>query len=142
MSIEENTPTIKENTPVEVMTDNPALTKTDKPLDKYSVIDENQALIEAIQTKAFSEAQKADDFARDTYLEFIRNAREQVESLNLFDPDKIDAAMKQLKEDVEKDWTNVTRQFNDFGSQFNDFGDRLSAAAKAAWEVLTKSKEE
>jgi hypothetical protein len=142
MSIEENTPTIKENTPVEVMTDNPALTKTDKPLDKDSVIDENQALIEAIQTKAFSEAQKADDFARDTYLEFIRNAREQVESLNLFDPDKIDAAMKQLKEDVEKDWTNVTRQFNDFGSQFNDFGDRLSAAAKAAWEVLTKSKEE
>ena len=142
MSIEENTPTIKENTPVEVMTDNPALTKTDKPLDKDSVIDENQALIEAIQTKAFSEAQKADDFARDTYLEFIRNAREQVESLNLFDPDKIDAAMKQLKEDVEKDWTNVTRQFNDFCSQFNDFGDRLSAAAKAAWEVLTKSKEE
>ena len=142
MSIEENTPTIKENTPVEVMTDNPALTKTDKPLDKDSVIDENQALIEAIQTKAFSEAQKADDFARDTYLEFIRNAREQVESLNLFDPDKIDAAMKQLKEDVEKDWTNVTRQFNDFGSQFNDFGDRLSAAAEAAWQVLTKSKEE
>jgi hypothetical protein len=135
MSIEENTPTIKENTPVEVMTDNPALTKTDKPLDKDSVIDENQALIEAIQTKAFSEAQKADDFARDTYLEFIRNAREQVESLNLFDPDKIDAAMKQLKEDVEKDWTNVTRQFN-------DFGDRLSAAAEAAWQVLTKSKEE
>ena len=135
MSIEENTPTIKENTPVEVMTDNPALTKTDKPLDKDSVIDENQALIEAIQTKAFSEAQKADDFPRDTYLEFIRNAREQVESLNLFDPDKIDAAMKQLKEDVEKDWTNVTRQFN-------DFGDRLSAAAEAAWQVLTKSKEE
>ena len=135
MSIEENTPTIKENTPVEVMTDNHALTKTDKPLDKDSVIDENQALIEAIQTKAFSEAQKADDFARDTYLEFIRNAREQVESLNLFDPDKIDAAMKQLKEDVEKDWTNVTRQFN-------DFGDRLSAAAEAAWQVLTKSKEE
>ena len=126
---------IEENTPVEVMTDNPALAKTETPLEKNSVIDENQALIEAIQTKAFSEAQKADDFARDTYLEFIRNAREQVESLNLFDPDKIDAAMKQLKEDVEKDWTNVTRQFN-------DFGDRLSAAAKAAWEVLTKSKEE
>jgi hypothetical protein len=132
---------IEENTPVEVMTDNPALAKTDTPLEKDSVTDETQALIQAIQTKAFSEAQKAGDFARGSYLEFIRGAREQVESLKVFDPDNIESAMKQLQGDVEKDWTNVTRQFNDFGSQFNDFGDRLSAAAKAAWEVLTKSKE-
>jgi hypothetical protein len=133
---------IEENTPVEVMTDNPALAKTDTPLEKDSVTDETQALIQAIQTKAFSEAQKAGDFARGSYLEFIRGAREQVESLKVFDPDNIESAMKQLQGDVEKDWTNVTRQFNDFGSQFSDFGDRLSAAAKAAWEVLTKSKEE
>jgi len=132
---------IEENTPVEVMTDNPALAKTDTPLEKDSVTDETQALIQAIQTKAFSEAQKAGDFARGSYLEFIRGAREQVESLKVFDPDNIESAMKQLQEEVEKDWTNVTRQFNDFGSQFSDFGDRLSAAAKAAWEVLTKSKE-
>jgi len=132
---------IEENTPVEVMTDNPALAKTDTPLEKDSVTDETQALIQAIQTKAFSEAQKAGDFARGSYLEFIRGAREQVESLKVFDPDNIESAMKQLQGDVEKDWTNVTRQFNDFGSQFSDFGDRLSAAAKAAWEVLTKSKE-
>ena len=132
---------IEENTPVEVMTDNPALAKTDTPLEKDSVTDETQALIQAIQTKAFSEAQKAGDFARGSYLEFIRGAREQVESLKVFDPDNIEAAMKQLQGEVEKDWTNVTRQFNDFGSQFSDFGDRLSAAAKAAWEVLTKSKE-
>ena len=133
---------IEENTPVEVMTDNPALAKTDTPLEKDSVTDETQALIQAIQTKAFSEAQKAGDFASESYLEFIRGAREQVESLKVFDPDNIESAMKQLQGDVEKDWTNVTRQFNDFGSQFSDFGDRLSAAAKAAWEVLTKSKEE
>lgn len=132
---------IEENTPVEVMTDNPALAKTDTPLEKDSVTDETQALIQAIQTKAFSEAQKAGDFARGSYLEFIRGAREQVESLKVFDPDNIESAMKQLQGDVEKDWTNVTRQFNDFGSQFNDFGDRLSSAAKAAWEVLTRSKE-
>jgi len=132
---------IEENTPVEVMTDNPALAKTDTPLEKDSVTDETQALIQAIQTKAFSEAQKAGDFARGSYMEFIRGAREQVESLKVFDPDNIESAMKQLQGDVEKDWTNVTRQFNDFGSQFSDFGDRLSAAAKAAWEVLTKSKE-
>ena len=132
---------IEENTPVEVMTDNPALAKTDTPLEKDSVTDETQALIQAIQTKAFSEAQKAGDFARESYLEFIRGAREQVESLKVFDPDNIESAMKQLQGEVEKDWTNVTRQCNDFGSQFSDFGDRLSAAAKAAWEVLTKSKE-
>ena len=85
---------IEENTPVEVMTDNPALAKTDTPLEKDSVTDETQALIQAIQTKAFSEAQKAGDFARESYLEFIRGAREQVESLKVFDPNLLSALLK------------------------------------------------
>jgi hypothetical protein len=94
---------------------------------------ETMQLIEAIKTKAQSEAQKAGDLTRETYLEAVRNAREQVESLNLFDRDRIEESIKLVQQEVEKDWDALAKQVT-------SLGDRLNEAAKAAWEVLTKSR--
>ncbi|BFM39343.1 hypothetical protein [Synechocystis sp. LKSZ1] len=120
---------------VEVISDNPSLVTQSAPETKTpdEVAQETQALLEAIRTKAIDEANKAGTFARDSYLEAMRNARQQVETLNLFDPERIEAAIKQLQSDVEKDWEGLV-------TQVNDFGDRLSESAKAAWEALTQDK--
>jgi hypothetical protein len=120
---------------VEVISDNPSLATQSAPGTKTpdEVALETQALLEAIRTKAIEEANKAGAFARDSYLEAMRNARQQVETLNLFDPERIEAAIKQLQNDVEKDWEGLVEQVN-------QFGDRLSESAKAAWEILTQDK--
>ena len=96
---------------------------------------ETQDLIKAIQTKAFSEAQKAGEFARDNYLEAVRKAREEVENLNLFAPERIDEAIKGIQGEVEKDWGAIAKEVT-------TLGDRLNEAAKAAWEVLTSPRSE
>ncbi len=121
-----------ENPTVEVVPDTSALTTTDPtPSVSDPITAEMQALLNAIQTKAIEEAQKAGEFARENYLYAIRNARQQVENLNLVDPNRIESAIKQLQNDAEKDWEGVI-------TQVNDFGDRLNEAAKAAWEILTQ----
>ncbi len=121
---------VEDNPQVEVMTDNPTLAPTETSSETDLVRAETQALIEAIQTKAFSEAQKAGDFARDSYLEFVRRARVEVERLNLVDRNRIEDAMRHLQWEVDKDWSNVVYEFN-------HFSDRVNAAARAAWDVLT-----
>lgn len=126
----DNTP--PEHPSVEVISDNPSLVPAPNA-ESESLKAETKALLEAIQTKAFNEAQKAGEFAKKNYLEAVSNAREQVENLNLFDPERIESAIQQLQADVEKDWDNVVKQAN-------DFGDRLSEAAKTAWEILTQPK--
>lgn len=146
MTVDNNLP--QDNSAVEVVAENSALVSSDSrsgqelqtegaivlpTIETESLKAETKALLEAIQTKAFSEAQKAGEFARENYLESVRKAREQVENLNLFDPDRIESAIQQLQSDVEKDWENVVKQAN-------DFGDRLGEAAKTAWEILTQPK--
>ena len=91
---------------------------------------ETTDLIAAIQTKASSEAQKAGEFARESYLDAVRKARTEIENLDLFEPSRIEDAFKQVQAEVEKDWDSVV-------NNVLSFGDRLNEAAKAAWEVLS-----
>lgn len=124
-----------ENTPVEVISNNPALVQKQAPETPSEIRQETLALIEAIRTKAQSEAQKAGDFARESYLDAVRKAKEEVDNLNLFDPKRIDDALKQVQGEVEKDWDNLSKQVT-------TLGDRLNEAAKAAWEKLTAPRSE
>ena len=124
-----------ENTPVEVISNDPTLVQQETKEPPSEIKQETLALIEAIRTKAQSEAQKAGDFARESYLDAIRKAKEEVDNLNLFDPKRIDDALKQVQGEVEKDWDNLAKQVT-------TLGDRLNEAAKAAWEKLTKPRSE
>ncbi|GBF82200.1 hypothetical protein [Aphanothece sacrum] len=91
---------------------------------------ETLALIDTIRTKAISEAKEAGDFARDNYLTAVRRIREDIETRKLFNPERIDEAVKQLQKEVEKDWEGIVKEMT-------TFGDRLNEAAKTAWEILT-----
>ncbi|XTZ10552.1 MAG: hypothetical protein ACQZ3N_01015, partial [cyanobacterium endosymbiont of Rhopalodia yunnanensis] len=95
--------------------------------------DETEALIKAIKTKAFSEVKKAGEFAIDNYLEAVRKARQDIERRQLFEPEQIEDAIRQIKKEIEKDWDSIVREVT-------SFGDRLNEAAKAAWDILTASK--
>jgi hypothetical protein len=119
-----------ESVPVEVMPDNPALVQQQAQETPNEIKQETLALIAAIRTKAQSEAQKAGDFARDSYLDAVRKAKEEVDNLNLFEPKRIDDALKQVQGEVEKDWDTLAKQVA-------TLGERLNEAAKAAWDKLT-----
>ena len=106
-------------------------TSNDSP--NRPIQDETEALIKAIKTKAFSEVQKAGEFAIDNYLEAVRKARQDIERRQLFEPEQIEDAIKQIKKEIEKDWDSIVREVT-------SFGDRLNEAAKAAWDILTASK--
>ncbi|BAP17992.1 hypothetical protein [cyanobacterium endosymbiont of Epithemia turgida] len=95
--------------------------------------DETKALIKAIKTKAFSEVQKVGEFALDNYLEAVRKARQDIERRQLFEPEQIEDAIKQIQKEIEKDWDSIV-------SEITSFSDRLNEAAKAAWDILTASK--
>jgi hypothetical protein len=122
-----------ENTPVEVIQDDPSLVRQEAEKAPEDLRQETLDLIEAIRTKAQSEAQKAGDFARESYLDAVRRAREEVERLDLFEPNRIEEAIKQVQGEVEKDWESLVKQVT-------TVGDRLNEAAKAAWEKLTASE--
>ncbi|MGP0127869.1 MAG: hypothetical protein ACTMUB_00985 [cyanobacterium endosymbiont of Rhopalodia musculus] len=95
--------------------------------------DETEALIQAIKTKAFAEVQKAGEFAIDNYLEAVRKARQDIERRQLFEPEQIEDAIKQIQTEIEKDWDSIV-------TEVTSFGDRLNEAARAAWDILTASK--
>ncbi|MFM7424550.1 MAG: hypothetical protein ACKO7W_06075 [Elainella sp.] len=102
---------------------------------------ETKALIDAIKLRAQSEVQSAEDLAktagdytRDTYLRLVRQARESVEQGKLFDLERIERSTQELQQEAEKNWQTLVHEVN-------GFSDRLSTAAKAAWEKLTAPKE-
>lgn len=114
----------------EVIPDQSSLVQPEASEPARQIVPETLKLIEAIRIKAQSEAQKAGDFARDSYLDAVRKAREDIETRNIFEPARLEEAMKQLQMEVEKDWDAVAKQVS-------DLGDRLNEAARAAWEALT-----
>ncbi|HAJ58120.1 MAG TPA: hypothetical protein DCP31_01645 [Cyanobacteria bacterium UBA8543] len=124
-------PTVpKESALVEVSADTKALVDTNMPNESDEVKNETMALIEAIKRRAQSEAKGAGDLTRDTYLTAVRQAREAIEQNKLFDPDRIEDSFKLLQMDAEKNWEAIVKEVA-------TFGDRLTDAAKAAWETLT-----
>jgi uncharacterized protein YjgD (DUF1641 family) len=94
---------------------------------------ETKALIDAIRQRAQTEAQTAGEFTRETYLRLIRQARESIEQNKLFDPDQIERSAETLRLEAEKNWNALVQEVT-------EVSDRLSEAAKAAWDKLTAPK--
>ena len=92
---------------------------------------ETQALIEALTRRAQEEAHSAGEFTRDTYLKVVRQARESVERTSLIDPAQLEQSIGSLQHEAEKNWQALV-------DEMSGLGDRLSEAAKAAWEKLVE----
>ena len=118
---------------VEVSKETKDLVQEGMPNASNEIQEQTMKLIEAIRTKAQSEVQKAGDFTREKYLEAVKSARADVEESNLFDPERIEKSIKLMRDEVEKDWDSIVKQAQ-------EIGDRLSEAAKKAWEILTEPK--
>ena len=91
---------------------------------------ETKALIEAIRKRAVIEASSAGTLTRETYLTAVRRAREAIEGNQLIERDRIEYSWHLLQKEAEKNFESVVKEVA-------QLGDRLTEAAKAAWEVLT-----
>jgi len=131
MTNEPNIP--KESAIVETNAEEKAIVEQDNLEESGKVRKETMALIEAIRTKASSETQKAGEFTLEKYLETVRGLRAEIEKLE-FKPEQVEESFKHIQDEAEKNWDSLTKQVQ-------DVGDRLSEAAKVAWETLTQPKE-
>jgi hypothetical protein len=125
---EENVP--KERAIVEVSDSTNKMVESEMANETDAVKQETKELVEAIKKLAQSEVQAAGDFTREAYVNAVRQARETIERIKLIDTDRIEKAGTMLENEAEKNWQNMVQEIQ-------DFGDRLVAAAKAAWDVLT-----
>lgn len=91
---------------------------------------ETKALIEALKRRAQVEAQSAGTLTREAYLNAVRRARATLEHNQLIERTRIDNSIDLLHREAEKNWESLTKEIA-------DMGDRVSEAAKAAWDVLT-----
>ena len=107
-----------------------ALVETQMASETDEVKDATKALIDAIKKRAQSEAQSAGTMTRETYLNAVRQAKETIEANQLIERDRIEHAFEMIQQEAQKNWDSVTKEI-----QY--LGDRLQAAAKAAWDVLT-----
>ncbi|MGF1535394.1 MAG: hypothetical protein ACFB4J_02750 [Elainellaceae cyanobacterium] len=112
---------------------NDPTTAPEAPATPQVLSQETEALVDALRTRAMSEATAAGEFARDTYLNAVRQARQNVEQNKLVDPNEMEKAIAQLQLEAEKNWQTLV-------DDVAEFGDRLSEAARAAWEKLTQDK--
>lgn len=126
MTIENNTP--ESSAIVEITPQTDALVEQNLA-DDADVREETKALVDAIRMRAQTELQTAGDFTRDSYLKAVRQAREAVEQNHLIDPDRIERSVQLIQEEAEKNWNVVL-------SEMESFGNRLTDAAKAAWDRL------
>jgi gas vesicle protein len=94
---------------------------------------ETKELIEAIKKRAQSEIQTAQDLTREGYLAAVRRAREAIEQAQLIDSDRVEQAVQMIQQDAQKNWQTVA-------DEITSLGDRLTEAAKAAWNVLTQPR--
>jgi len=131
MTTEDNQNNVpKERAIVEYSERNQEIVKTNMPEASEQVQQETLALIEAIQKRAQTEAQKAGEFTREKYLEAVRTARAEVQKMNLFDPERIENSIQLMEKEAEKNWEVIAKEVT-------SLGDRLADAAKAAWDALT-----
>ncbi len=100
---------------------------------------ETKALIDALKLRAQTEVQSAGDLAktasdytRESYLKLVREARESVEQSRLLDLERIEQSAQKLQQEAEKNWQSLVQEMG-------GLSDRLSEAAKAAWEKLNRS---
>ena len=89
-----------------------------------------KALIDALKKRAQSEAQSAGTLTREAYLSAVQRARTAVEENQLIERDRIEHSFEMIQQEAEKNWQSVVKEVS-------ELGDRLTDAAKAAWDVLT-----
>ncbi|GEM_PF-460738 len=123
-----------------VPTDHFETTSTDSESEK--IRQETQALIDAIRERALVDAESAGNFTQETYLNAVRQLRDTVEQNKLFDPDQIEQSFESVQHEAEKNWHAVEKNWNSVVKEVTDFGDRLSEAAKVAWDIMSQSKQE
>lgn len=121
---------------VEVSPQTNDLVESEMSEESDEVKQETKALIEAIKKRAQSEARGAEDiaksageFTRDAYLKAVRQARGAIEQNKLFNPEEVEKSAQQIQQEAEKNWQALVQEVT-------GFSDRLSEAAKAAWEKL------
>ena len=127
---------------VEVTPQTDALVEKEMAGESDDLKRETKALIEALKKRAQAEAAAATETAqsvgtmtRDAYLDAVRKARETLEQNQLlFERDRIEYSMKLIQMEAEKNWESIL-------NEVKEWGDRLSEAAKAAWEKLTAPRE-
>ncbi|MGQ4647612.1 hypothetical protein [Lyngbya aestuarii] len=120
----------KERAIVEYSERNKEIVETNMPEASKQVQQETLALIEAIQKRAQTEARKAGEFTLEKYLEAVSTAQAEVEKMNLFEPEQIENSIRLMREEANKNWEAIAKDVT-------SLGDRLSDAAKAAWDALT-----
>lgn len=118
---------------VEVSERTNKMVESEMPNETDAIKEETKELVEAIKKLAQSEVQAAGDFTREAYVKAVRQARETIERIKLIDTDRIEKAGTMLENEAEKNWQSMVKEIQ-------DFGDRLVAAAKAAWDVLTSEE--
>ena len=101
--------------------------------ESEDVKNETAALIEAIKRRAQVEAQSAGTLTKETYLSAVRQAREAIEQNQLIERSNIENAFEMVQNEATKNFEAVI-------TEVQEFGDRLQAAAKAAWDILTEPR--
>lgn len=107
-----------------------ALVEREMAGESEAVKSETKALIDAIKKRAQSEAQSAGTLTREAYLNAVKRARATIEENKLIERDRIEHSFEMIQSEAEKNWHSVVKEVS-------ELGDRLTEAAKAAWEVLT-----
>jgi len=121
------------STPITISPETDALVEQEMAGQNADLKQETKALIEAIKKRAQSEIQTAQDLTREAYLAAVRRAREAVEETKLIDPDRLEQSVQLIQQEAQKNWQSVF-------DEIQRLGDRLTEAAKAAWNALTQPK--
>ncbi len=95
---------------------------------------ETEELMTAINRMVQSELQAAGEFTQEAYINAVRNAKQTIEQFRLIDKDQLENSMNQFETDAEQNLEGIVKDLT-------DFSDRISEAAKAAWEILTASED-
>jgi hypothetical protein len=99
--------------------------------DIAALDDETRALIDAIKKRAQAEAQSAGTLTREAYLNAVRQARQVIEQNQLvLDPNRLENSFAAIQNEAAKNWDSIVKEVS-------ELGDRLTDAAKAAWDALT-----
>jgi ElaB/YqjD/DUF883 family membrane-anchored ribosome-binding protein len=121
------------STPITISPETDALVEQEMAGQNADLKQETKALIEAIKKRAQSEIHTAQDLTREAYLAAVRRARETIEETKLIDPDRLEQSVQLIQQEAQKNWQSIT-------DEIQRLGDRITEAAKAAWNVLTQPK--
>ncbi|PLZ21263.1 hypothetical protein [Fischerella thermalis] len=119
--------------PITISPETDALVEQEMAGQNADIKQETKALIEAIKKRAQSEIHTAQDLTREAYLTAVRHARETIEETKLIDPDRLEQSVQLIQQEAQKNWQSIA-------DEIQRLGDRLTEAAKAAWNVLTQPK--